>query len=237
MVNTALLNLRYSVLMSVYKKENSIFLSKSLESMLKQTIAPSEIIIVKDGKLTEELDQTLNEFKNLYPEIIKIIESSENVGLGKALNLGLKNCKYSMIARMDTDDISLPNRCEKQLNLFYNNPELSLVGSWVDEFVDDEKSIISTRKVPCEHSEIYEYCKRRNPFNHPSVMYLKKSVLEVGGYSDMRFGQDYDLFGRMMIKGCKAQNIGESLLLFRTTNDTIKRRKNWNSIKKLSQYS
>lgn len=226
-----ILGMKYSVLMSVYKKENAVFFRKAICSMINQTIKPSEIIIVKDGALTDELNYVIDEFLEHNSEMIRIIESKNNLGLGKALNLGLSYCKYDYIARMDTDDISLPNRCEKELQRFKENSNLSIVGSWVDEFIEDEKNIISTRKVPCTYEDIYAFCKRRNPFNHPTVIYKRDDILKVGGYSDLRFGQDYELFGRMLINGYKAENINESLLLFRTTSDTIKRRKNKESIK------
>ena len=207
MVNTNILNIEYSVLMSLYIKENPIFLRESIESMLNQTIKPSEIVIVKDGPLTDELEFILEKYLEEYPLLFNIIDSKENLGLGRALNLGINYCKHELIARMDTDDISKPNRCEKEIEVLLKDEKISVIGSWVDEFSGNTENILSTRKVPGEYKDIYEYCKRRNPFNHPSVMYRKKDILEVGGYSNLRYGQDYELFGRMMIKGYQAKNI------------------------------
>lgn len=129
-----------------------------------------------------------------------------------ALNLGMQHCKNDLIARMDTDDISKPERCEKQLNMFSRYPELAIVGSWVDEFVDTPDNVTTVRRVPCAQDEIYEYAKRRSAFNHPAVMYRKSAVIANGGYSDLRRNQDVDLFGRMLYAGCKAANVGESLV-------------------------
>ena len=223
--------MKYSVLMSVYYKEKTEYLSKSIDSMLNQTIAPNEIVIVKDGPLTDELDKLIDQYVNKNPLLFKIIKSEVNIGLGRALNLGLKNCKNELVARMDTDDISFPNRCEKQLELFKNDKDLVIVGTAIDEFYDNPEEIISSRVVPDKHERIYEFMKRRSAFNHPTVMYKKSKVLEHGGYADLKRNQDVDLFGRMIFSGCKASNLSESLLLFRSNKDLAKRRKSWENTK------
>lgn len=218
---------KYSVLMSLYIKEKPEYLKQSIQSMIDQTVIPDEIVIVKDGPITSELNDVLNEYIDKYPKLIKIVESKENIGLGMALNLGLKNCRNELVARMDTDDISLPDRCEKQLEMFEKDNELVIVGTMVDEFYDNPNIIISSRIVPTEYKDIYEFAKRRSAFNHPTVMYKKSKVFEVGGYSDLRRNQDVDLFGRMLFAGFKAANIDKSLLLFRSNSNLLKRRRSW----------
>lgn len=213
--------------MSLYKKEWPQFLREAIDSMLAQTVKPSEIVIVKDGPLTLELDAVLNEYVNKHSQLFHIVVNDKNIGLGLALNNGLQACEYEYVARMDTDDIAKPDRCEKQLKCFEENEELIIVGAWVDEFYDDPNVILSTRKVPIEHKDIYEFAKRRSAFNHPVVMYRKEAVLQNGGYSNLRRNQDVDLFGRMLFHGCKAHNIPESLLLFRSNDALNKRRKSW----------
>lgn len=222
---------KYSVLMSLYKKEKPEYLVTAIDSMICQTTKPDEIVIVKDGPLTPELEGVLNEYVNKYPELFNIVESKENIGLGRALNLGLTHCRNELVARMDTDDISKPERCEKQLEKFENDSELSLLGSSVDEFYTLPKEIVSRRVVPTDNKEIYEFAKRRSAFNHPTVMYKKSAVMSVGGYSDLRRNQDVDLFGRMLFSGLKAGNIEESLLYFRSNDDLAKRRKSWGNTK------
>ena len=223
--------LKYSVLMSLYAKERPEYLSLSIDSMLQQTLMPNEILIVRDGPLTEELDKILMEYKEKFPEVFNIVDSEKNIGLGLALNLGLKNCRNELVARMDTDDIAKPERCEKQLKAFLDDPELSIVGSFVDEFYSDPSKVVSVRAVPEKHEDIYNFAKKRSAFNHPAVMYRKSKVLENGGYSDLRRNQDVDLFGRMLFSGCKARNIGESLLYFRSNDALAKRRKSWENTK------
>jgi glycosyltransferase involved in cell wall biosynthesis len=218
---------KYSVLMSLYIKEKPSYLKLCIDSILNQTEMPDEIVIVKDGPITPELEEVLIEYKDLYPNLFNIVVSEKNLGLGRALNLGLKNCRNELVARMDTDDISLPERCKKQLKVFEDNNELAIVGTMVDEFYKDPNEIISSRIVPITHNEIYEFAKRRSPFNHPTVMYKKSKVIECGGYSDLRRNQDVDLFGRMLFSGAIAKNIKESLLLFRSNEDLSKRRRSW----------
>ena len=218
---------KYSVLMSIYKKENSEYFKKALDSMISQTVSPDEIVIVEDGPLTDDLYSVIDSYKTQYPDLIQIVISKENIGLGRALNLGLRHCRNELVARMDTDDISKPERCEMQLKEFEKDNELDLLGTAIDEFSDTPDKVISRRVVPESHNNIYEFAKRRSAFNHPTVMYKKSKVLALGGYSDLRRNQDVDLFGRMLFGGCKAKNLKESYLLFRSNDNLAKRRKSW----------
>jgi hypothetical protein len=213
---------KYSVLMSLYKKEKPEYLRLAIDSMINQTVPPDEIVIVEDGPLTDELYAVLDE----YP-ILHRVKNETNLGLGLALNVGLKKCKNELVARMDTDDCSKPERCEKQLLRFSEKPYLAIVGSHIDEFVGDVSNVISQRVVPTTTKEIYDYAKRRSAFNHPAVMYSKTAVLDAGGYADLKRNQDVDLFGRMQFLGYKAENIDEALLWFRSSDELAKRRKSW----------
>jgi len=218
---------KYSVLMSVYQKEKPTYLKISIKSMLNQTLPPNEIVIVKDGPIPKELNDVILEYKFNFPNIINCITLKENVGLGLALNEGLKKCKNEIIARMDTDDISVPQRCELQFKEFLRDNELDIVGSSIDEFYEDPQKIVSSRVVPLTHIEIVKSSRRKNPFNHPTVMYRKSVVLKNGGYNNYRRNQDLDLFVRMLNNDSKAKNIKQSLVLFRANRDNLKRRKSW----------
>lgn len=219
--------IKYSVLMSIYKNEKPEYFKLSIDSMLNQSLMPDQIVIVKDGELTEELNIFIDKIKQKQPDLFTIVSLKENVGLGIALNEGLKVCRNELVARMDTDDISLKERCRLQVEEFIKDKDLSIVGSVIDEFYDEPKNIISARVVPANYEDIMKFSKRRNPFNHPSVMYKKNDVLKCGGYGEFRRNQDFDLFVRMLNSGFKAKNINESLLLFRANRDNIKRRKSW----------
>lgn len=225
--------MKYSVLMTVYKNDNPSYLEKSIMSMINQTNKADEIVIVKDGPITKELQSVIDLIDEKFPNIINQLQLEKNIGLGLALNEGLKVCRNDIVARMDADDISLSTRCEKQLKEFNLDSELDIVGCPVDEFIGDEKNIVCTRTVPITNEEIYKFARQRDPFNHPTVMYRKSKVLACGGYSDLRKNQDTDLWIKMFVNGCKAKNLKEALLLFRFNEETYKRRKNWINTKLL----
>lgn len=213
---------KYSVLMSLYKKENPEYLRIAIDSMLNQTVAPDEIVLVEDGPLTDDLYAVLDEYPMLHR-----VKNEINLGLGLALNVGLKECRNELVARMDTDDCSKPERCEKQLQRFLEKPYLAVVGSHIDEFIGDISNVVSQRIVPTTSEEIYKFAKKRSAFNHPAVMYSKTAVLANNGYADLKRNQDVDLFGRMLFNGNKAENIDEALLWFRSSDELAKRRKSW----------
>lgn len=217
-------NMNYSVLMSVYCKEKPEYLRESLESMFNQTLKTNDFVLVLDGPLTDELYDVINELKNEYRSILNVVQLDKNVGIGLAASIGLKYCKNDLIAKMDADDVSLPSRCEKQIKLFEKDPSLSLVGSYLSEFVDSIDNVVSVRKVPLTHNEILEYAKRRSPFNNQSVMYRKSVVESVGGYSSLKRSEDYELFVRILSRGFKTANMDESLVYFRLNNDSYKRK-------------
>lgn len=217
----------YSVLMSVYYKENPEYLRLSIESMLRQTIKPEEFIIVKDGQLTKVLDEVINSYVKRYKELFTIIQLEKNGGLGRALNYGISASRNELIARMDSDDISLSNRCYQELKEFEKNEKLTIVGGQINEFIEMPDNIVGARKVPLEYDEIKTFAKRRSPFNHPTVMYKKSKVIECGGYSEYGRKEDLDLFIRMINEGYYAKNLDEVLLLYRTSKENLQRRKNW----------
>ncbi len=210
--------------MSLYYKENKDYLKEALDSVVNQTVIPTEIVLVKDGLLTKELEETLKLYIEKYPSLFKIILLKENVGLGRALNEGLKMCEYELVARMDTDDIAKKDRFEKQLNVFFRNPNIEVVGSWLDEFECETTNLKAIKKVPEKQSEIIKYAKIRNPLNHPSVMFRKESVIKVGGYLEFPLYEDYYLWVRMLVKGMVFYNIQESLVFFRTSDSMYERR-------------
>ena len=215
---------KYSVLMSLYYKEKPEFLKQAIRSMIDQTIKPDEIVIVYDGKLTPELYQTMDEFINKFPGLFTIIKNKKNMGLGLSLNRGLEVCRNEFIARMDTDDISLLDRCEKQLNLFKKNSNLDICSGYIDEFIGEPGNIVSTRCVPKNNEEIYEYIKKRCPINHVAAMFKKKSVINAGGYLDCFWNEDYYLWIRMYEKKAIFANIDNPLVLVRIGKEMYQRR-------------
>lgn len=218
--------MQFTVLLSVYYKESSSFLIKSLDSVFTQTICPDEVILVGDGPLGCELNEIVAKYSLNYPAL-KVIPLLTNQGLGKALNEGLKHCSYDIVARMDTDDIAKPERFEKQLAVFKKHPDIDVVGAWIDEFEDDISNVKSVRKLPEFHDGICQFAKRRNPMNHPVVMFRKSAVLAAGGYQHFPLFEDYYLWIRMLMNGAKFYNIQESLLFFRFSPEMFRRRGGW----------
>lgn len=218
---------KYSVLMSVYKKDSPEELKQSIESMIHQTVLCDQFVLFMDGSVPDSIKSVIKYYKSEYPDLFTIKGFKENKGLGKALDAGLKLCRNDLVARMDADDISLPMRCEKLLELFSEHPELGLAGTNIDEFYDDPSNIVSSRIVPSDYKSICKFMRRRSPFNHPTVMFRKSEVIRCGGYGKMKRKQDLDLFARMINMGVYALNINESLLLFRSNEGNYKRRKSW----------
>lgn len=217
-------NADISLLMSVYIKEKPEYFRQSLKSALNQTVKVKEIVLILDGPITKELQEVIVDFKKDNLEILKVVPLEDNVGLGKALAIGVEVCKYGLIARMDTDDIMLPTRIEKQYSEFVENSELTVIGSNIDEFYDSPESIVGRRIVPETNEEIRSFSKQRNPFNHMTVMFKKKAVLKVGNYQPMMGFEDYYLWARLLKAGYKGKNIQESLVYARTGENMYARR-------------
>lgn len=223
---------KFSVLMSVYKNDNPSHFRQAVLSVINQTVPPAEIIIVIDGPVGDELKNEIDSVAKEYP-IIKLVPLEINMGLGLALREGAKHCSYDLIARMDSDDISLPDRFEKQLKHFEADEELGVVGGNMSEFVGDPGNIVSIRKLPEYHAEICKFLKKRSPLNHVTVM-MKKSCLEkAGGYLDWRYMEDYFLWIRMYLAGVKFYNIQDNLVNVRI-DDLFKRRAGFRYFKNLA---
>lgn len=215
---------QYSVLLSVYFKENPTYLRQSLESVFQQTLPPDEVVLVEDGALTDELYNVIQYFKTNYLKQLRIIKLAQNGGLGNALREGLLYCSNELVARMDTDDIAKSDRFEKQVRLFENLPDIDVCSAWIDEFEGNILNIISTRKLPEHHDELYNFAKSRCPVSHPVVMFKKSAVLAAGGYQHFPLFEDYHLWIRMMLNGARFYNIQESLLYFRFSPNMFERR-------------
>ena len=214
---------KFSVLISVYIKETPLFLKEALKSIWDdQTLKPNEIVIVKDGKLNEELEQVLDEFSNKAPTTF--VSLDKNLGLGLALREGIKHCSFDYVARMDSDDIAYPYRFEKQINYLEKKPEISILGSYIDEFINYIDNVKSVRKVPEKHQDIIKMLKGRCPLSHPSVIFKKEAVINSGNYQPFLLKEDIYLWLRMYSNNYIFANIPESLLYFRITKDTYKRR-------------
>jgi glycosyltransferase involved in cell wall biosynthesis len=217
--------LKFSVLMSIYHKEDLRYFNRAMQSIWnEQVVKPNEVVLVEDGKLTDELYEGIKFWKDELGKSLNIIPLEVNMGLGDALNIGLQKCNYELVARMDTDDISLPSRFEKQIESFKNN-DIDICGTWVNEFEDKEGVTKTVRKTPELHQNIVKFSKSRSPMNHVSIMFKKTAVIRAGGYQKMMWIEDYYLFVRLIQLGAKFYNIQESLVNVRAGDDQLERRR------------
>lgn len=214
----------FSVAISVYKSDNPVFFDRALNSITEnQTITPNEIVLVVDGPVSDSLNEVISKYENKYG-IFKIIRLEKNGGLGNALKIAVENATFELIARMDSDDVSLPTRFEEQLRYFQVNPEIDIVGGNITEFIGEENNIIGQRLVPTSNEAIREYMKERCAMNHVSVMYKKAAVQNAGGYQDWFWNEDYYLWIRMWLNGAIFANTGSVLVNVRVGEEMYQRR-------------
>lgn len=216
--------LPFSAAISVYQKDNAVFFDRALQSITEQqTVKPSEIVLVCDGPLNDDLNEVIDKYRKAYP-IFKVLRLKKNKGLGNALRLAVKNASNELIARMDSDDVSVPDRFERQLKYFSAHPDVDVVGGDITEFIGEEDNIVGKRVVPKNDSEIKNYMKTRCAFNHVSVMYKKSAVQAAGGYLDWFWNEDYYLWIRMQLNKAVFANTGTVLVNVRVGEEMYQRR-------------
>lgn len=216
--------MNFSVLMSLYYKEDPAYLRQCMDSLLAQTVLPEQIVIVKDGPLTASLETVLEEYTSRAPALYTIVPLEKNVGLGLALAEGMLHCRNELVARMDTDDICRSDRFALQLAEFEKDPTLDVCGSHIAEFEGSPQNIVARRTVPLADEVIRQYQKRRDGVNHVTVMYKKSKVLEAGNYQSCMLMEDTYLWVRMMLCGAVFCNIDDDLVYVRIGSDMFERR-------------
>jgi glycosyltransferase involved in cell wall biosynthesis len=212
----------FSLLMSLYEKENPKWFKECLDSILNSTTLPSQIVLVKDGILTSELNEIIDTYKKKFPNDFLLVQLPTNVGLGAALREGVKHCDKELIARMDTDDIVEEKRFELQVKAFEQNGEIDILGSCA-QLIDENNVRGGLKIVPVEHDQIIKllWCC---PIIHPSVMYKKSVIIKAGSYSRiLKRRQDFDLWVNCAINGATFYNLNLPLIQYRLTSDTYKK--------------
>lgn len=220
---------KFSVAMCVYGKDNPAHFQDAVNSILDQTVMPSEVVLVVDGPVPQELDSIINNFE--ANPIFRVTRLPQNMGHGVARRTGLDNCKYDLVALMDADDLSVRNRFELQLQEFEKNPNLDIVGGNIIEFVNNPENIVGKRVVPESDAEIKTYLKKRCPMNQVTVMFKKASVQKVGGYIDWYCDEDYYLWNRMFLANMTFGNVSDVLVNVRVGRDMYQRRGSWKYFK------
>lgn len=219
-------NAGFSVLMSVYKNDDPEHFNVALKSIyFDQTLKPSQVVVVADGQLTPLQLSIFSSFReSIGNDIVKLVQLPLNMGLAAALNEGLKHCHHEFVARMDSDDISLPRRFEKQINFMAENPSVDVCGTLIEEIDARTEEYISTRRVPLSHADIKLFARKRSAVSHPSVVFKKSKVLAVGGYPLFRKSQDFALWSLLLVNNAEFANVDEILLKMRTGRDLMTRR-------------
>ncbi len=207
-------NFQFSVLLPVYHGNTPHEFTVALNSILSQTYPATEVVIVQDGPVDEGIAQQLSVLKS--DQGVKVVELSRNMGLGTALNEGLKHCSYEWVARMDADDKSVPTRFEVTVNYILANPYFDLVGAYYAEQQPNGKDFI--RKVPVDFDGVLSFSGYRNPHSHPTVFYKKSAVQEAGGYVNFYFAEDWYLWLRMFKTGSQSGNIPQILVYAQAQN-------------------
>ncbi len=215
-------NVKFSVAMCIYGKDNPQWLKTAVESILNQTVAPSEVVLVVDGPVPDTLDNVICEYGK--KPIFKVVRLKENMGHGEARRISLENCSNEFVAIMDSDDISSPNRFEMQLSLFAKDASLAIVGGNITEFIGEPTNIVGKRVVPENNNDIKEYLKYRCPMNLVTVMFKKTLIESVGGFIDWFCEEDYYLWLRMYLAGMKFGNLSENLVNVRVGEEMYNRR-------------
>lgn len=213
---------RFSVSMCVYGKDDPEFFRDAVQSILNQTVKPSEVVLVVDGPVPEVLDSVIRDYEKM--PMFRVIRFAENQGHGNARRAGLSECSNELVALMDADDLSVPARFQKQLDLFEKQPELDVVGGMITEFVGSPDNVVARRDVPLTDGEIKLYMRKRCPMNQVTVMFKKSSVDRVGGFIDWYCDEDYYLWLRMTLAGMKFGNVLDVLVNVRVGEEMYQRR-------------
>jgi glycosyltransferase involved in cell wall biosynthesis len=214
----------FSVLMSVYQGDKSDYFKTAIDSIINQTIKPDEIVLVKDGPVSTEIENIINDYKKQLVGLFKIVSLETNKGLGAALGEGIKNCTFDIVARMDADDLSTPDRFEKQLEFLMNNPEIDVVSCFAATFENNPEKPLFIRRGPLVHNEIEKQFRFRFCMNHAPSMFRKKAVLAAGNYTVFAGLEDYLLWAKMILNGSKMATIGQVLYYHRWGKKLLARR-------------
>lgn len=225
----------YSVVMNAYAEDHAVHLGQAIDSVLQQTLSPDELIIAVDGPVGEAIKHVLENASG--SDSVRVIYIGKNVGLGPARNIAINHARNSFVGVMDADDICLPSRFEKQIEIL-SHEQVDVLGGWIEEFDEDPDVIESLRlrRTPLKHEEIYDFGKRRNPMNHVTLMFRKDAFDAVGGYRGVLYFEDYDLIIRMLLAGFRFKNIPELLVRVRCGNNMFRRRGGVDIIKSEFQF-
>lgn len=220
----------FSVAMSVYKNDDPTQLDQALESICTQSLPADEIFLVIDGPIGDALQQVIDRYAAQYGNFT-IRQLEQNGGLGQALKLAVEECRYDLIVRMDSDDISAPGRFRKQIEAYKENPA-DVIGGWTLGFDGDlQNGQVSCAKRKLTHDEIVRQLPCKSPMSHVTVLFRREAVLKAGNYQHLHYHEDYYLWTRMIEAGCTFRNIPEYLVYVRVGRNQARRHGGWTYFK------
>lgn len=211
----------FSVVISVYSKDDPVHFSMAIDSLFRQTVLPNEIIVAVDGPVDGELLQRVNQYSQI-PKI-SVIRLPQNIGLGASRHKAILQAKSEIIAVMDSDDVCTENRFALQIERF-NSVSIDIVGGYIAEFSESPDLVKSIREVPLSHEAIVRRGRWRQPINHVTLMFRKEAYFLSGGYRSFRKIEDYDLFHRMVMTGSIFLNLPEIIVKVRASDNQYARR-------------
>jgi glycosyltransferase involved in cell wall biosynthesis len=212
-----------SALLPVHAGVDPAHLQRALESLVHQTRAPDELVLVEDGPLTDAHHAVISSVLEKAPFEVNHVRLATNGGAGVANGAGLGRAKGDWIAKIDSDDINVPERFEHQLE-FALTRRVDVCGAAMAEFDESEDSVTAVRRNPADHRAIARRMRVNSPVNHPTAFYRRAAAMNAGGYSDLRFMQDYDLWARMLVNGATFANMQEPMVWFRADEGMYRRR-------------
>jgi glycosyltransferase involved in cell wall biosynthesis len=216
----------FSLLLPTYHADDADHLRRAFASAVDDQVRkPTEVVLVRDGVVPPRLQRVIDELAETSPVPVHVVALEQNIGLGHALDAGLAACSHEVVARMDADDVSLPDRFAVQIPLVASGNDL--VGSALLEFHEHEDDIVGLRTPPLTDAEIRSWARFHDPFNHPTVVYRRSMVQQVGGYQDLPLLEDYWLFARMIDAGARVANVAEPLVKYRVGSGAYARRGGW----------
>ena len=215
----------FSVLISVYKNDKAEDFCVALQSITSgQTVKPSEVVLVIDGPVSDEINRVISDAEAANQGLFKIVRFDENQGLGVALQKGMEATTNEIVMRMDSDDIAVPDRFEKQCQFMTQHPNVAVCGGQIAEFIDSVENVVGRRVVPCSNDDIYSFMKSRCAFNHMTVALRRSKILEVGNYQPWFWNEDYYLWIRLMIAKYELANLPDTLVNVRVGKEMYQRR-------------
>lgn len=216
-----------SVVLATYGGDDPDALQEALDSVINQTHTPAEIVLVENGPIPSTIESIVETYQQDHPSTFSVVQIDTNQERGYARQIGIESASHELVAMMDTDDISVPQRFEEQVEYLSDHPSVDAVGGYIAEFTDDPDNPHAIRRVPLTPEDVANKARFRSPINQMTVMVRREAVLKAGNYKRVDPMEDYDLWARMLVNGSKLANIPQVLAKVRGGEKMYARRGGW----------